>query len=317
MANEIKKTRGGNNTGNEDKTALSEAEIASHWQDEEYFEPSEKFIRQANVQDGAIYERFKEENFPECFNEYANMLTWDRYWKTTLDTSNPPFFKWFVGGKLNVCYNCVDRNLVKYKNKAAIIWVPELEEEHDRVITYQELYVKVNEFASLLQELGLKAGDRITFHLPMVPELPISMLACARLGIIHSEVFGGFSGKACGERIADSESNILVTIDGYYRGGKLIDHKVNADIAVETAKALGQKVDKVLIWNRHYGKYSSPTKLVEGRDFLVDDLLKNHKGKIVVPVSMPAEAGLFMMYTSGSTGKPKGCLHSTGGYLAY
>ncbi|CEG11969.1 Acetyl-coenzyme A synthetase [groundwater metagenome] len=317
MAEEIKKTGNENNSRNVGKMSLSEAEIASHWQEEEYFEPQEKFIRQANVKDEAIYERFKEENFPECFKEYADLLTWDRYWKITLDTSNPPFFKWFVGGKLNVCYNCVDRNLAKYKNKAAIIWVPESEGEHDRVITYQELYVKVNEFASLLLELGLKAGDRITFHMPMVPELPVSMLACARLGIIHSEVFGGFSGKACGERIADSGSNILVTIDGYCRGGKLIDHKVNADIAVKTAADLGQKVDKVLIWSRYSGKYSSSTKLVEGQDFLVDDLLKNHKGKIVKPVSMPAEAGLFMMYTSGSTGKPKGCLHSTGGYLAY
>jgi len=302
---------------NESKTEVSEAEIAAHWQEEEYVEPPEKFVRQANVQDESIMKRFSEENFPGCFNEYANLLTWDRYWKTTLDDSNPPFFKWFVGGKLNVCYNCVDRHLEKDGNKAAIIWVPELEEDYIRTITYRHLYIKVNEFASLLQELGLKAGDRITFHLPMVPELPVSMLACARLGVIHSEVFGGFSGKACGERIADSGSNILVTIDGYYRGGKFIDHKANADVAVETAKALGQKVDKVLIWSRHPGKYLSPTKLVEGRDFLVEDLLKKHRGKIVSPVSMPAEAPLFIMYTSGSTGKPKGCVHSTGGYLAY
>ncbi|MFN3527538.1 MAG: acetate--CoA ligase [Candidatus Altarchaeaceae archaeon] len=300
-----------------EKETVSESEIAVHWKEEEYIHPPKEFTAQAYIKDESIYERFKEENFPECFNEYANLLTWDRYWKKTLDDSNPPFFKWFVGGKLNACYNCVDRHLEKYKNKAAIIWVPEIEEEEIKILTYQELYVKVNEFASLLKELGLKAGDRVTFHLPMTPELPISMLACARLGIIHSEVFGGFSGKACAERIVDFGSNILVTIDGYYRNGKFIDHKVNADIAVNEAEKLGQKVDKVLIWTRYPNKYSSSSKLVEGRDFIVNDLLKNHRGKIIKTVSMPSEAPLFIMYTSGSTGKPKGCVHSTGGYLSY
>jgi len=299
------------------EVTVTEAEVAAHWVEEEYVYPPEEFIRQANVKDKSILERFKEENFPECFHEYANMLTWDRYWHTTLDTSNPPFWKWFVGGKLNASYNCVDRHLEEYKNKAAIIWVPEPEEEPDRVITYQELYVRVNEFASLLQELGLKTGDTITFHLPMVPELPVSMLACARLGIIHSEVFGGFSGQACADRIVDAGSKILVTIDGYYRGGKWIDHKANADIAVEAAAKQGHKVEKVLIWSRYPGQYKSQSKLVEGRDFLIDELLKNHKGKRVPYVPMPAEAPLFIMYTSGSTGKPKGCVHSTGGYLAY
>ncbi len=170
---------------------VSEAEIAVHWQEEEYFYPPAKFIGQANASDPAIFERFAEKNFPECFKEYADLLTWDKYWQTTLDTSNPPFWKWFVGGKLNASFNCVDRHLAKYRNKAAIIWVPEPEAEGTQVVTYQELYKRVNEFAALLKDFcGLKAGDRITFHLPMVPELPVSMLACARLGIIHSEVFG-------------------------------------------------------------------------------------------------------------------------------
>jgi acetyl-CoA synthetase len=165
--------------------------------------------------------------------------------------------------------------------------------------------------------MGLKAGDTVTFHLPMVPELPIAILACARLGIIHSEVFGGFSGQVCGERIADSKSKILVTIDGYYRNGKFIDHKINADIAVATADKLGQKVEKVLIWTRHPGTYSSKTPLVEGRDLVLDDLMKQHRGKMVDYLPMPSESILFLMYTSGSTGKPKGCAHSTGGYLSY
>ena len=151
----------------------------------------------------------------------------------------------------------------------------------------------------------------------MVPELPVSMLACARLGVVHSEVFGGFSGVACGERVADSGSAILVTMDGYYRNGELIDHKAKADEAVEKARELGHEIDKVLVWRRHPGQYASKSPMVEGRDFFVDELLKEYRGRTVEPVSMPAEAPLFLMYTSGTTAQPKGCQHSTGGYLAY
>ncbi|MBI3894589.1 MAG: acetyl-coenzyme A synthetase, partial [Acidobacteria bacterium] len=126
-------------------TEISEAQIAVHWKEEEYVHPSAKFIGQANLVDPAVVERFREENFPECFREYADMLTWDRYWHTTLDTSKPPFWKWFVGGKLNVCYNCVDRHLVENKNKAALIFVPEPEDEPVYAVTYQELFTRVNE----------------------------------------------------------------------------------------------------------------------------------------------------------------------------
>jgi acetyl-CoA synthetase len=297
---------------------VSEAEIAVHWREEEYFYPPPKFIGQANANDPAIFERFAEAKFPECFKEYGDLLTWDNYWHTTLDTSNAPFWKWFVGGKLNASFNCVDRHLAQYRNKAALIWVPEPEAEATQVITYQELHKRVNEFAALLSDFcGLKAGDRVTFHMPMVPELPVSMLACARLGVIHSEVFGGFSGAACGGRIADSGSEVLVTMDGYYRNGDLLDHKVKAEEAIEEAKKQGQRVDKVLVWRRHPGKYASKTEMVKGRDYFVDELIADYKGKTVEPVSMPAEAPLFLMYTSGTTAKPKGCQHSTGGYLAY
>jgi acetyl-CoA synthetase len=157
----------------------------------------------------------------------------------------------------------------------------------------------------------------VTFHLPMVPELPVAMLACARLGVIHSEVFGGFSGAACGDRIADSGSRILVTMDAYYRNGELVDHKTKADEAVEVAAKAGQHVDKVLVWRRHPGQYSSARSMVDGRDFFVDELIGDYRGATVEPVSMPAEAPLFLMYTSGTTGRPKGAQHSTGGYLAY
>ena len=296
----------------------SEAQIAVHWKEEEYVYPSEKFIAQANLTDKSVFDRFSLDNFPECFTEYADLLHWDKSWDTILDTSDAPCWKWFVGGRINACYNCVDRHLEKNKNKTAIHFVPEPENERIQHITYQELYVQVNEMAALLQDFaGLKAGDTVTLHLPMTAELPITMLACARLGVIHSEVFGGFSGRACADRIEDAKSRVLITIDGYYRSGKLIDHKQNADIAVDLASKDGQNVDKVLIWQRYPGKNSTRTPLVDGRDYFINDLLKDYRGKKVDPVPMPAEDPLFLMYTSGTTGKPKGCQHSTGGYLAY
>jgi len=185
---------------------ISEAQIAVHWREEEYYQPAAAFIAQANGADPELFARFAQDRFPDCFKEYAELLTWDAYWHTTLDTSNPPFWKWFVGGRLNACYNCVDRHLAASANKAALIWVPEAEDEATVAVTYRELHAQVNEFAALLRGLGVQTGDRVTFHLPMVPQLPVSMLACARLGVIHSEVFGGFSGPACGGGIAGTGS---------------------------------------------------------------------------------------------------------------
>ena len=261
-------------TESKDQPQITEAQIASHWREEELIHPTSGFIAQANMADPGVHERFSEENFPECFREYAELLTWDKYWHTTVDTSNPPFWKWWAGGRLNASFNCVDRHLKEHRNKAAFIWVAEPEDEQDQVITYQELYVRVNEFAALLRDFaGVKAGDRVTFHMPMMPELPVSMLACARLGAVHSQVFGGFSGSACGDRIVDSGSHVLITMDGYYRNGALLDHKVKADEAVAQAEAGGQKVDKVLVWRRSPGQYSSETPMVEGRDFFVDEVL--------------------------------------------
>jgi acetyl-CoA synthetase len=223
----------------------SEAQIAVHWQEEGYYHPSAEFIAQANMPDPDMDARFSLDNFPHCFKEYADLLTWYEYWHTMLDTSDPPSWKWFVGGKINASYNCIDRHLPKYRNKAAIIYVPEPESEPHVTLTYQELYNRVNEVAHILRDFaGLKAGDRVTLHLPMVLELPITMLACARLGVIHSVVFGGFSGKSCGERIADSGSRVLITIDGYYRASNLLDQKAKSDEAIQTAEEEGQAVDK-------------------------------------------------------------------------
>ncbi len=297
---------------------VNEAQIAAHWKEEEYYYPTAKFISKANLVDTDVMKRFGLDKFPECFKEYGDLLDWYKYWHTTLDTSNPPFWKWYAGGLLNVSYNCVDRHLAKNKGKAAFIFVPELEDEPHTVITYQELFVRVNETAAMLRDFaGLKKGDRVTIHMPMVPELPVTMLACARLGVIHSVVFGGFSGAACGDRIADSGSRVLITSDGYYRNGKIQNHKEKSDIAVARAKELGMQVDKVLVWRRYPGKYISETPMVKGRDFFVDEVMKDFQGKRVDPVPVLSEDPLFLMYTSGTTGKPKGIQHSTGGYLAY
>jgi acetyl-CoA synthetase len=297
----------------------SEAQIAVHWREEEYYYPSAKFIGQANLTDPDINERFSEKNFPECFREYADLLSWDQYWHTTLDTSDPPFWKWFVGGKINASYNCVDRHLDKYKNKAALIFVPEPESEAPVSVTYRELYVRVNEFAALLRDFcKLKAGDRVTIHMPMVPELPITMLACARLGVIHSVVFGGFSGEACGMRAYCRFRQL-----GADHHGWLLSQWQDARpqsrrrYSAGHGQEEGTTVDKVLVWRRHAGQSATASPFVEGRDFWVDEILPNFSGEIVAPVPMDAEAPLFLMYTSGSTGKPKGCQHRTGGYLAY
>ena len=302
----------------DERNDYSETEIAVHWREEDTVPPPPGFVQQANANSPEIIERFSEAHFPECFEDYAELLTWSHKWERVLDDSNPPFFKWWVGGYLNACANCVDRHLDTRGDQNALIWVPEDEGEELEPITYLELHRRVNDFAALLRNFAhVKPGDRVTLHMPMVPELPIAMLACARLGAIHSEVFGGFSGAACGQRMADARSTILITIDAYRRNGELVDHKVKADEAVAEAAKEGTDVEKVLVFRRYAGEYHSQSEMVGERDFFVDELLPTYEGVDVEPVSMRAEDTLFIMYTSGTTGRPKGAQHSIGGYLSY
>jgi acetyl-CoA synthetase len=269
------------------------------------FVPSDEFREQANYNDPGIYERAAKD--PEGYwAEQAQQLTWFRPFQKTLEW-NPPHAKWFVDGKLNAAYNAVDRHRTgPRKNKAAIIW--EGEPGDSKVFTYDMLGREVDKAAHMLQSLGVKKGDRVTIYLPMVPELPISLLACAKIGAIHSVVFAGFSAKALRERIIDADSNLLITADAGWRRGGTTPLKANADEAVE-----GTPVEKILVVER-VGK-SSNAQMMPGRDVYWHELMSEASRDPYLAAEMDAEDVLYLLYTSGTTGKPKGIVHTTGGYL--
>ena len=273
-------------------------------QEDRVFPPPDQFAEQANMPDSGIYERARQD--PEGFwAGLAGELDWFQKWDQVLDW-NPPFAKWFVGGKLNVSYNCIDRHLkTARKNKAAIIW--EGEPGDWAVYTYQDLYREVCKAANGLKSLGVSKGDRVTIYLPMVPELPIAMLACARIGAAHSVVFGGFSADSLRDRINDSQSKVMITADGGYRRGGVVPLKQNADDSVTG----DTPIEKMLVVRR---TGTSDDRMVEGRDVWWHDLMANQP-MTFEPEQMDSEDMLFMLYTSGTTGKPKGIVHTTGGYL--
>ncbi len=272
------------------------------------YPPSPEFVAQANANDPSIYDKAFHD--PQGFWEsWAKTLHWFQPWNRVCHFE-PPVVEWFVGGKLNACYNCVDRHAEGDRaNKRAIVF--EGEPGDVREITYAELKVEVSKVANALKELGVQKGDRVCIYLPMVPELPITMLACARIGAAHTVVFGGFSADSLAERANDAEAKVIVTADGGWRRGSVVPLKKITDEAFE--KHGCETVEKVLVLNR-VGEAGGDVNMVEGRDVHWSEIVTRQSEDCPCEV-MDSEDLLFILYTSGSTGKPKGITHTTGGYL--
>jgi acetyl-CoA synthetase len=271
------------------------------------FPPPADFQAQARVRDRSMYEDAAAD--PQSFwAGQARELEWMEPWKAVLEWK-PPRAKWFVGGKLNVSVNCVDRHIATARrNKAAIIWEGEPGER--RTLTYWDLYVEVNRFAAVLRGLGVGHGDRVAIYLPMIPEAAVAMLACARIGAIHSVVFGGFSPESLRDRINDAEAKVLITADGSYRRGQIVPLKRNADRAVAETPS----IEHVIVVRRigDAGEELAPMKA--DRDLWWHRLMHDAPARCE-PAAVDAEDVLYILYTSGTTGKPKGIVHTTGGYL--
>jgi len=299
-------------------------DITSVLNETRVFTPAKEFSKKARVKSLAEYRKLYNESIrsPEKFWGRAakNELIWFKPWTKVLQWKEP-FAKWFVGGKLNVTYNCLDRHLgTPTANKAALIWEGEPaapgKEGEERTYTYKRLHHEVCLFANVLKRNGIRKGDRVLIYLPMVPEAAIAMLACARIGAVHSVVFGGFSAQSVADRIFDSQARIVITADGGFRRGAVVPLKQNVDEALllkdTHGELLTKSIDKVIVLRRAHNE----VRMQEGRDLWWHEeveLVDAH----CPPEKMDSEAPLFILYTSGSTGKPKGILHTTAGYLLY
>ena len=261
---------------------------------EEYYKVYRNSVREPEV----FWEELAEEHF-----------IWRKRWDKVLEWDfNKPEIKWYQGAKLNITENCIDRHLTTIGNKTAILFEPNNPDEEAQHITYNRLYERVNQFANVLKDQGIEKGDRVCIYLPMIPELAISLLACARIGAIHSVVFAGFSATALSSRINDSDCKVVVTSDGSFRGKKTIDLKGIVDEGLEECPG----VETVLVVNR----INSEIHMKEGRDKWLQPLLEEASNECE-PEIMDAEDPLFILYTSGSTGQPKGMVHTTAGYMVY
>jgi acetyl-CoA synthetase len=286
---------------------MSEA-IESVLQEDRKFPPSPEFSAEAHISSEEQYQEMwnRAKDDPSGFwgDLARENIDWFQEFDKTLE-GDMPDTKWFVGGKTNVCYNCVDRHLTTWrKNKAAIIW--EGEPGDQRVLTYQDLHREVSKFANCMKELGVETGDRVTLYMPMIPELAIAMLACARIGATHSIIFGGFSADAVADRNNDAQAKLVVTADGGWRRGKEVPLKVAVDESLEKSPS----VEKVVVVNRTGGDVT----MVPDRDYWWHDLMEDASAECEAE-ELDSEHPLFILYTSGSTGKPKGVLHTTAGYL--
>ncbi|NCR05685.1 MAG: acetate--CoA ligase [Microcystis aeruginosa LG13-03] len=291
---------------------MTEIAIESILQENRLFPPSAEFSQNATIKSFEEYQQLyaKAKADPQAF--WAQLaekeLHWFEKWSEVLDWQ-PPFAKWFVNGKINICYNCIDRHLTTWRrNKAAIIW--EGEPGDSRTITYEQLHREVCQFANALKELGVKKGDVVGIYLPMIPEAAIAMLACARIGAPHSVVFGGFSADALRDRLNDAAAKVVITADGGFRKDKVVALKEQVDLALADNSA--PSVEKVLVVQRS----KEPINMVADRDYWWHDLQKQVSANCPAE-PMDSEDMLFILYTSGSTGKPKGVVHTTGGYNLY
>jgi len=287
----------------DENTEKIEAAVKTLLEENRVFQPSEEFKKSASIQDDSIYKEASQD--PEAFwAKYAGDIDWYQKWDKVLEW-NPPFAKWFVGGKLNASYNCLDRHIKAGKgSKTAIIWEGERGEEKN--LTYDDVYNEVNKLANAIKSLGVAKGDRVAIYMPMIPEAAFAMLACARIGAIHTVVFGGFSADSLKDRIQDAQAKLLITADGGFRRGKAIPLKEISDAAAAECPT----IEHVLVVKHA----ENDIQMREGRDVWYHDAVEQ-ADEYCEPEQMDAEDILYILYTSGTTGKPKGIIHTTGGYM--
>ena len=293
--------------------AIDVKQLESVLKEARRFKPSKEFRKHSVLGSEDEYRRLYRKSLrdPEAFwGKVARELHWFKPWTKVLDEKKAPFYRWFVGGKTNLSYNCLDRHLdTPTRLKAAFVW--EGEPGDRRVLTYGDLAREVNMFANALKKLGIKKGDRVAIYLPMIPELPVAMLACARIGAVHTVIFAGFSAESIRDRVQDCQASLVITADGGWRRGKVLPLKDTVDEAITESPS----VKNVVVVKRNHGE-PFPCHIQEGRDHWYHRLLDG-ASPVCPPEKMDSEDMLFLLYTSGTTGKPKGIIHTTGGYMVF